>query len=157
MCIRDRDEDEIRAIVTTAHEYGLKVAVHAHGAEAVSYTHLDVYKRQVLSYRRGRGVIDDRDPLSVNLPLGHELWTEADVVLAVGTHLHMPLLHWGIDRNLAIVRIDADPDEPARIAKPKVALVGSAAPILRRLLDLLPAHNARRASRTEEMLSLIHI
>lgn len=29
------DLDEIRAIVTTAHEYGLKVAVHAHGAEAI--------------------------------------------------------------------------------------------------------------------------
>jgi imidazolonepropionase-like amidohydrolase len=29
------DEDEIRAIVTTAHEYGMKVAVHAHGAEAI--------------------------------------------------------------------------------------------------------------------------
>ena len=105
----------------------------------------------VLSYRRGRGVLDDRDPLSVNLPLGHELWAEADVVLAVGTHLHMPLLQWGIDRDLAIVRVDADPDEPARVAKPKVALVGQAAPILRRLLDVLPAHNARRPSRTDEM------
>ena len=105
----------------------------------------------VLSYRRGRGVIDDRDPLSVNLPLGHELWAEADVVLGVGTHLHMPLLQWGTDRDLAIIRIDADPDEPARIAKPKVALIGSAAPILRRLLDVLPAHNARRPSRTDEM------
>jgi len=29
------DEDEIVAVVTTAHEYGMKVAVHAHGAEAV--------------------------------------------------------------------------------------------------------------------------
>jgi imidazolonepropionase-like amidohydrolase len=28
-------EDELKAIVTTAHEYGLKVAVHAHGAEAI--------------------------------------------------------------------------------------------------------------------------
>jgi imidazolonepropionase-like amidohydrolase len=28
-------EDELMAIVTTAHEYGLKVAVHAHGAEAI--------------------------------------------------------------------------------------------------------------------------
>jgi acetolactate synthase-1/2/3 large subunit len=105
----------------------------------------------VLSYRRGRGVMDDRDPLSVNLPLGRELWAEADAVLAVGTHLHMPLLHWGTDRNLAIIRIDADPDEPARIAKPKVALIGLAAPILRRLLDVLPAHNAPRASRADEM------
>jgi acetolactate synthase I/II/III large subunit len=105
----------------------------------------------VLSYRRGRGVLSDRDPLSVNLPLGHELWAEADVVLGVGTHLHMPLVHWGIDRELAMIRIDADPQEPARIAKPKVALIGDAAPILRRLLDILPAHNARRSPRAAEM------
>jgi len=111
----------------------------------------ELLQAPVLSYRRGRGVIDDRNPLSVNLPLGHELWAEADVVLGVGTHLHMPLLQWGTDRDLAIVRIDADPAEPARIVKPKVALIGPAAPILRRLLDVLPAHNARRSSRTDEM------
>jgi imidazolonepropionase-like amidohydrolase len=29
------DDDELRAIITTAHEYGLKVAAHAHGAEAI--------------------------------------------------------------------------------------------------------------------------
>jgi len=105
----------------------------------------------VVSYRRGRGVLDDRDPLSVNLPLGRELWGEADLVLGVGTHLHMPLLHWGIDRDLAIIRIDADPEEPTRIIKPAVALIGLAAPILRRLLDVLPVHNARRPPRTEEI------
>jgi acetolactate synthase I/II/III large subunit len=111
----------------------------------------ELLQAPVLSYRRGRGVIDDRNPLSANLPLGHELWAEADVVLGVGTHLHMPLLQWGTDRDLAIIRIDADPAEPARIVKPKVALIGPAAPILRRLLDVLPAHNARRPSRTGEM------
>ena len=41
----------------------------------------------VLAYRRGRGVLDSRDPLSVTLPLGRDLWGEADVVLAVGTRL----------------------------------------------------------------------
>ena len=41
----------------------------------------------VLGYRRGRGVLDSRDPLSVTLPLGRELWGEADVVLAVGSRL----------------------------------------------------------------------
>ena len=41
----------------------------------------------VLAYRRGRGVLDSRDPLSVTLPLGRELWGEADVVLGVGTRL----------------------------------------------------------------------
>ena len=41
----------------------------------------------VLGYRRGRGVLDSRDPLSVTLPLGHELWGEADVVIGVGTRM----------------------------------------------------------------------
>jgi acetolactate synthase I/II/III large subunit len=118
-------------------------------AEVTRLAHM--LQAPVLSYRRGRGVIDDRDPLSVNLPLGRALWAEADVVLAVGTHLHMPLLHWGVDRDLAVIRVDADPQEPARIAKPRVALIGWAAPILRRLLDILPAHGARRSSRANEM------
>ena len=41
----------------------------------------------VLGYRRGRGVLDSRDPFSVTLPLGRELWGEADVVLG-GRHAH---------------------------------------------------------------------
>jgi len=118
-------------------------------AEVTRLAHL--LQAPVLSYRRGRGVLDERDPLAVNLPIGRDLWGEADVVLAVGTHLHMPLLHWGIDDDLAIIRVDADPDEPARLAKPAVALVGWANPVLRRLLEILPAHNKRRPSRAQEM------
>ncbi len=105
----------------------------------------------MVSYRRGRGVLDDRDPFAVNLPLGHELWAEADVVLAVGTHLHTPLQQWGVDRNLSIIRVDADAEEPGRTGKPAVALIGSSKPILQRLIDLVPAHNARRPSRTEDI------
>jgi acetolactate synthase-1/2/3 large subunit len=106
----------------------------------------------VLAYRRGRGVLDSRDPFSVTLPLGHELWAEADAVLAVGTRLLNPMSLWGIDKALQIVRVDADPDEPGRITKPKVALVGDAAPILRALIDELVKFNIRRASRRDEML-----
>ncbi|HEY2527461.1 MAG TPA: thiamine pyrophosphate-dependent enzyme [Xanthobacteraceae bacterium] len=119
-------------------------------AEVTRLAHL--LQAPVLSYRRGRGVLDDRDPLAVTLPLGHQLWAEADVVLAVGTHMHAPLQQWGIDRELAIIRVDADPEEPARMAKPEVALIGWAKPILRRLLEVLPAHATPRPSRTNEML-----
>jgi acetolactate synthase-1/2/3 large subunit len=105
----------------------------------------------VLGYRRGRGVLDSRDPLSVTLPLGHELWAQADVVLAVGTRLLMQLRQWGIDENLAVIRVDADPKEPARLRKPEVALIGDAQPILRRLVDAIGAYNIRRAARTDEM------
>ena len=100
----------------------------------------------VLGFRRGRGVLDARDPLSVTLPLGRDLWAEADVVLAVGTRLLIQLRQWGIDRELKIIRVDADPEEHGRLHKPAVALTGDAAPILQSLLAELPAHNAKRAS-----------
>ena len=88
-----------------------------------------------LAYRRGRGILDSRDPFSVTLPLGHELWAEADAVLVVGTRPLTPLTAWGVDNDLQIVRVDADRDEPARLHKPKAALIGDAAPILRQLID----------------------
>jgi acetolactate synthase-1/2/3 large subunit len=106
----------------------------------------------VLGYRRGRGVLDSRDPLSVTLPLGRDLWVEADVALGVGTRMLYQFQQWGIDDDLAVIRIDSDPEEPARLHRPAVALVGDAAPILRGLIDVLPGHNARRASRKDEML-----
>lgn len=105
----------------------------------------------VLGFRRGRGVLDSRDPLSVTLPLGRDLWGEADAVLAVGTRLLIPLWQWGIDRGLKIIRIDADPHEHSRLHKPAVALTGDAKPILQSLLTQLPVHNAKRPSRKAEM------
>ncbi len=105
----------------------------------------------VLGYRRGRGVLDSRDPFSVTLPLGRDLWGEADVVLAVGTRLLTQFRQWGMDRELAIVRVDADPNEHGRLHKPAVALTGDAKPILQALLAELPAHNATRPSRKTEM------
>src|SRR5262249_35433914 len=50
---------------------------------------------------------------------------------------------------LAVIRIDADPDEPERFARPAVALIGDAGPILRHLIDALSTH--QRPSRRAEM------
>ncbi|HEX5779809.1 MAG TPA: thiamine pyrophosphate-dependent enzyme, partial [Xanthobacteraceae bacterium] len=101
--------------------------------------------------RRGRGVLSSRNPFSVTLPLGRELWGEADAAIGIGTHMAYPLQHWGVDDRIRIVRVDADPEEPARFLKPDAALVGDAKPILRRLLDVLPAYNRKRAPRKAEM------
>ena len=105
----------------------------------------------VMGYRRGRGVLSSRDPFSVTLPLGHEFWGEADAAIGIGTHMAYPFQHWGLDDGIKIVRLDADPDEPTRFMHPDAALVGDARPILKRLLDVLPAHNRKRASRKAEM------
>jgi len=111
----------------------------------------DMLQAPVLAFRRGRGVLDGRSPFSVTLPLGRDLWAEADVVLAVGTRLLIQFRQWGLPRDLKIVRVDADPKEHNRLHKPAVALTGDAKPILQSLLAELPAHNAKRASRQAKM------
>jgi acetolactate synthase-1/2/3 large subunit len=108
----------------------------------------------VVSHRTGRGVVDSRNPLSVNVELGPRLWQHADVVLAVGTRLQLQLMTWGVDDQVKIVRVDADPEELDRLRPPTVGLVGDAAPILRALIDALPKHNHRRASRADELRAL---
>ncbi len=104
----------------------------------------------VFSFRRGRGVLDGSSPFAATLPLGRELWGEADVVLGIGTRLFYGFHQWGVDDKLSIIRVDADPEEPDRFRKAAVSLVGDAAPILRRLIDKLDGH--KRASRHEEMV-----
>jgi acetolactate synthase I/II/III large subunit len=105
----------------------------------------------VLAFRRGRGVLDGRNPFSVTLPLGRDLWAEADAILAIGTRLLIQFRQWSVGPEQKIVRIDADPQEHKRLHKPAVALTGDAAPILRSLLAELPKHNAKRTSRKAEM------
>ncbi len=118
--------------------------------EVTELSHL--LQAPVFAFRRGRGVLDARDPLSVTMPLAHELWGEADAVLGVGTRLFYGLQQWGIDDKLAVIRVDADPEEPDRFRRPAGALVGDAKPILRRLIDVLASHNRARASRRDEMV-----
>lgn len=149
------DEDALLAAAKRLGEARRPLIVCGGGAQdaAAEVTQLSaMLQAPVMGYRRGRGVLDSRDPLSVTLPLGHALWGEADVVLAVGTRLHVPQAVWGLDEELAIIRVEADPEEPERYRRPAVALVGDAAAILRRLVDLLPAYNDKRPSRRAEML-----
>jgi acetolactate synthase-1/2/3 large subunit len=146
------DEDAVKdaARRLSAARHPLIVAGGGAQDAAAEVTELSrLLQAPVLAYRRGRGVLDSRNPLSVTLPLGRELWSEADVVLAVGTRLFSAFTQWGIDEELAIIRVDADPEEPERFARPAWALVGDAASILRRLVHALSRHS--RASRRAEM------
>ena len=111
----------------------------------------EMLEAPVSSYRRGRGVVPSSHRLAVDMPVGHRLWQDADAVLAVGTRFLIQNGNWGIDRNLKVVRLDIDPDEHDRFARPDVALVGDAAPYLRALIAALPAHSRSRPSRAGEI------
>jgi acetolactate synthase-1/2/3 large subunit len=148
------DEDSVRRAAKLLGKAKRVLIVAGGGAQDASLEVMllsSMLQAPVMSYRRGRGVLDDRNPFSVNLPVGHDLWGEADAVLAVGTRLFYPLTQWGIDRNLQIVSVDADKRAHARLREPKMALTGDAAAVLRRLIDELARHNPRRSPRREEM------
>ena len=148
------DEDALAAAAKRLGQAARPLIVVGGGAQdaTAEVTELSrLLQAPVLAFRRGRGVLDARDPLSVTLPLGHEEWAKADVVLGIGTHLHIPFNQWGLDKDLAVIRVDADPEEPARLQPPAVALVGDAKPILARLIDRIGPHNRARPSRREEM------
>lgn len=108
----------------------------------------------VVAYRRGKGVLDERHALSHVLPGGHKLWGRADVVLAIGTRLQLPINAWGVDDKLKIIKIDIDPAEMDRIRAPEIGLVGDASRVLAHLaehLAHLPALRTDRLAASREL------
>ena len=73
----------------------------------------ELLEAPVSSYRLGRGVVPSSHRLAVDMPVGHRLWKDAVAVLAIGTRFFMQNGSWGIDKDLKVVRLDIDPDEPA--------------------------------------------
>jgi len=122
------------------------------GAELLALA--EALQAPVMAKRNGKGVVSARHYLSANIPMGHALWGEADVVLAVGTRLKMPLTQWGKDEELALIKVDIKSDEVDRICVPEVGIVGDAAEVLVALYDALTKHNRERASREEELNKL---
>jgi acetolactate synthase-1/2/3 large subunit len=111
----------------------------------------EMLEAPVVAYRRGQGVVSARHRLNVNLPIAYRLWKDADAAIGIGTRMFIQQAEWGVDDDLPIVRIDIDPKEPARYHEPAAALVGDAADYCRALIARLPAHNIKRADRSEEL------
>jgi acetolactate synthase-1/2/3 large subunit len=148
------DPEAVEAAARTLGEAERPMLVLGGGAQDASAEVIaiaEMLEAPVSSYRRGRGVIPSSHRLAVDMPVGHRLWKEADAVLAVGTRFFIQNANWGIDDELKVVRIDIDPEEPDRLRRPDVALIGDAATQLRALIDALPRHNRRRASRAGEL------
>jgi acetolactate synthase-1/2/3 large subunit len=78
----------------------------------------------------GQGVIDGRAPLALSLTMAHRLWPEVDVALAIGSRFQRVQIDWGLDDAVKVIRIDLDPIEITRHARPAVALLADAAATL---------------------------
>jgi acetolactate synthase-1/2/3 large subunit len=107
----------------------------------------------------GQGVMDGRSPSSISLTMAHRLWPEVDVALVVGSRFQRVQMDWGLDDALQVIRIDLDPTEISRHARPEVALLADAGEALEALLPQIQRVNraawrARVAAVKDEVWAL---
>ncbi len=111
----------------------------------------EMLQAPVVGYRTGRGVLDIRHPLAHNLHGSHALWKTADVVLAIGSNMRIPLQSWGLDDEMTIIRLDVDPTTHNIFTKPNLAITARAEDALPYLIEQARVHNRKRHDRTDEM------
>lgn len=97
----------------------------------------ELLQAPVTTRRMGHGVIPTAHPLFAPLAVGHRYWAEADLVIGIGTRLEWPLMQWGTDDRMTIVKIDVDPDELDRHGVGTIGVVGDAAAACDALLTAL--------------------
>ncbi len=99
-------------------------AVHA-GAEILALA--EKLGAPVVSFRSGRGIVDDRHPLGLTIAAGYKLWPETDLLIAFGTRLEVPTMRWGkAPAGLKMARIDIDSAEMPRL-RVDLGIVGDSA------------------------------
>jgi acetolactate synthase-1/2/3 large subunit len=101
----------------------------------------------VVSFRGGRGIIDDRHPLGLTIPAGYRLWPETDLLVGFGTRLEVPTGRWGkMPAGIKMARIDIDPAEMPRL-KVDIGIVADSADAARALTKAVsPRSETERAA-----------
>ncbi len=108
----------------------------------------ELLQAPVTTRRMGHGTIPTAHPMFVHLAVGHELWKTADVVVGIGSRMEWPIMHWGTDPDMTIVKIDVDADELDRHELGTIGVCGDADEVCRALLaalDGMPAKPGRGA------------
>ncbi len=100
----------------------------------------------VVSFRGGRGIVDDRHPLGLTIAAAYKLWPQTDLLVAFGTRLEVPTSRWGATpAGLKIARIDIDPAEMRRL-RADVPIVADTADAVRALsAAVTPRRDSARA------------
>ncbi len=111
----------------------------------------ELLQAPVVSGRSGHGILSSRHPLALRTTAGHQLWENADVVLTLGSRLTRPMMSWGTDDALKIIRVDIDPEEHYRVKPPTVGFVARCEEVVPALLNALKQLGIANSSRSEEM------
>ncbi|MEZ4606708.1 MAG: thiamine pyrophosphate-dependent enzyme [Deinococcales bacterium] len=114
----------------------------------------EMLQAPVVAYRTGLGILDSRHYLSLHQPPAKRYWPEADVVLAIGSNMRVPMQKWFKQHPPKIIRLDVDPLSHLRFNPPAIAITARAEEAMPLLLARLSQENPKRASRRDELLTL---
>src|SRR5207248_2299618 len=118
--------DKAAALLAEAKQPLIYVGSGAAGAAEEVLAVAERLQAPVTTYTGGKGIVSDRHYLAQNLLAGHQLWPKVDVALAIGTRFNQPQTRWGLDADVKVIRIDLDPVEINRLAKPAIGIVADA-------------------------------
>src|SRR5712691_7132742 len=118
--------DQAAKLLAAAKQPMIYVGSGAAAASAELQALAERLQAPVVTYTGGKGILSDRHYLAQNLLDGHDLWRATDVVLAVGTRFNQPQTRWGLDSEIKVIRIDLDPVEITRVARPTIGIVADA-------------------------------
>ena len=101
----------------------------------------------VVSFRSGRGIIDDRNPLSMTIASAYRIWKSTDLLIGFGSRLDTATGRWGaLPEGIKLARIDIDPAEMRRL-KVDIGILADSADAARALVKMVaPKNNPERAS-----------
>lgn len=97
----------------------------------------------IIVSRNGKGVVSDRDDLSVGQLADKELRPDADVILAVGTRFLGPVSDpIAVRADQTLIRIDIDPEEIVRNGRATIEIEADAKAALAALVDAVSPDRA---------------
>ncbi len=101
----------------------------------------------VVSFRSGRGIVDDRHPLGMTVASAYRVWKATDLLIGFGSRMDTPVSRWGgLPEGCKVARIDIDPAEMRRL-KVNVGIVADSRDAARALGKMVAAKtNPERAS-----------
>ena len=100
----------------------------------------------VVSFRAGRGIVDDRHPLGMTIASAYRLWPETDLLIGFGTRLDVPFGRWGsMPAGITVARVDIDPAEMRRL-KVDIGIVADSADAARALTAAVEPQAGRAAA-----------
>jgi acetolactate synthase-1/2/3 large subunit len=142
------------ALLGRARNPAIFVGSGVFGAESELRELAEMLQAPVIMSENGLGALDIRHPLAQTMQVGNDLWPSIDVALAVGTRFFHPIVEWGRDDAVCLIRIDIDPTQSVAAWPPDVHIVADARAALAALLDRVSASNLRRENREDEFAQM---